>query len=134
MDDEDDDLIEPMNFTDACGRAILEMIIVPLRDEFPRDIKTSWPIETPYTFSYEIDYTCAIITINTKEDNILGEFDIVIRVYDGNLSISYPVHRTVVNQQYRHMGTVNKKIPIANPNVHDEALNLIRALIKAVKL
>lgn len=115
--------IESITLEDACCRAILKLILTPLKTKHKK-IKVNWPIGTakfnrPSSTIYEddesIDFTQAHISLNHKEHP-----SIILDFIDGNLRIT-TIHQPKFINSKIQLFTV-EELPLANPEVHIEAV------------
>ena len=133
----DYDHIEPSNLRDACSRAILKMILAPINTKYGKKITIVWPIESkslgiPHGAIEALDFTRAYLLLKPREPKgfpCLKDADIILDFIGDNLRLN--ILREIKNNRgyYRHRFDF-REIPIANPNIHIEAIDFITEIIE----
>ena len=116
--------IEPGTFRDACSRAILELIIIPLRKKFGDTITVMWPVEERVFGEESTDFTRAYILFKKRSiyEMHIAHADMGISFVEDNLYIVYkPTSKTNIVDFW--------SASIANPDVHTETILFVSNII-----
>lgn len=121
--------IEPGTFRDACHRTILEMVLIPIRKQFKDKITILWPVESRVMGEEVADFTRAYIFMGKHPTQLplrVSKAVIMLHFEKDNLCIARlmedrPCCGNLFTKRYFEI----KKLSIANPQVHDEAIAFI---------
>ena len=124
--------IELGTFRDACSRALLELILIPLRSQHKNQITIDWPLLRRYSGEETLDYTRAYISFNPNKQSVSYQgADIILEFIDNNLRVSaIKETRPCCNNTYTKRYFEVNEFSIANPEVHIEAITLITSKIR----
>jgi hypothetical protein len=133
---DDEQYIEPINFRDACSRAILEMILAPIHSTYGKRITIMWPVELSSLHApgdEMLDFTRAYLLIrppNPKKYPSLKDADIILDFVEDNLRLCTLRETKSKDGVIRHHFET-KEISIANPQIHLDAIEIITKIIEA---
>lgn len=131
------DDLESDNFKDACARAILKMTLGPVNAKYGKKVTIVWPVERrslgiSYEVTEAVDFTRAYILLTPRQPGTypsLHNADIIIDFLGGNLRLN-TLREVISDKGINRHYFESKEIPLANPNIHEDAFKIISEIIE----
>ena len=113
----------------------MELILAPLHSKYGKNITIWWPVESRTLGDELVDFTRAYISLRPNKKFVrLQDADVILDFVNDYLRVaSVRVPDNYVNK-FAMRFFESREIPIANPNVHEEAIALISKIIDRVSL